>query len=292
MRKTEQKGDVSMNIALTIQEKLKDLRVERGLTLAELSAQTGISSSALGKYEADDFKDISPFSLKTLAKFYGVSTDYLLGLTEQKNHPNTALDELHLSDDMIELLKSGKINNRLLCEVATHEGFKRLMADLEIYVDRIASMQIQNLNAYVDTVRLEIQKRYNPDADDRTMQTLQAAHIQEDSYFTHAIHEDMDVIAKDLREAHKKDFDIAPETNVADDLRKSIADAVSFPGSVEEKKVRVFCNQLGLDYDKLEPDEFSALMKALKKSKLLKTGISQRGRAGLYQKHGKGKRKR
>jgi hypothetical protein len=54
----------------------------------------------------------------------------------------------------------------------------------------------------------------------------------------------------------------------------------------------VFCNQLGLDYDKLEPDEFSALMKALKKSKLLKTGISQRGRAGLYQKHGKGKRKR
>jgi transcriptional regulator with XRE-family HTH domain len=58
-----------MNIALTIQEKLKDLRVERGLTLAELSAQTGISSSTLGKYEVDDFKDISPFSLKTLAKF-------------------------------------------------------------------------------------------------------------------------------------------------------------------------------------------------------------------------------
>jgi transcriptional regulator with XRE-family HTH domain len=46
--------------------------------------ELGISSSTLGKYEADDFKDISPFSLKTLAKSYGVSTDYLLGLTEQK----------------------------------------------------------------------------------------------------------------------------------------------------------------------------------------------------------------
>ena len=45
---------------------------------------TGISKSALGKYEADDFKDISPFSMVELAKFYGVSTDYLLGLTEQK----------------------------------------------------------------------------------------------------------------------------------------------------------------------------------------------------------------
>ena len=73
-----------MQPKLTIQERLKDLRVERGLTLEQLSAETGISKSALGKYEADDFKDISPFSMVELAKFYGVSTDYLLGLTEQK----------------------------------------------------------------------------------------------------------------------------------------------------------------------------------------------------------------
>ena len=74
---------------LSIQERLKDLRVERGLTLEQLAEQTGLSKSALGKYEADDFKDISPFSIVTLAKFYGVSTDYLLGMTETKNHPDT-----------------------------------------------------------------------------------------------------------------------------------------------------------------------------------------------------------
>ena len=76
-----------MQVRLTIQEKLKDLRVERHLTLVELAEQIGISSSALGKYEANDYKDISPFSIVTLAKFYGVSTDYLLGLTEQKKPP-------------------------------------------------------------------------------------------------------------------------------------------------------------------------------------------------------------
>ena len=95
-----------MQPKLTIQERLKDLRVERGLTLEQLSAETGISKSALGKYEADDFKDISPFSMVELAKFYGVSTDYLLGLTEQKNHPNTELDALHLGDDAIEVLRT------------------------------------------------------------------------------------------------------------------------------------------------------------------------------------------
>ena len=36
------------------------MRVERGLTLEQLAKQTGLSKSALGKYEADDFKDISP----------------------------------------------------------------------------------------------------------------------------------------------------------------------------------------------------------------------------------------
>lgn len=73
-----------MNITLTIQENLKDLRVKRKLTLEQLAEQTGLSKSALGKYENDDFKDISPFAIMALAKFYGVTTDYLLGMTEQK----------------------------------------------------------------------------------------------------------------------------------------------------------------------------------------------------------------
>ena len=73
-----------MNAKLTIQERLKDLRVnDRHLTLEQLAEATGLSRSALGNYESNDFKDISPFSIATLAQFYGVSTDYLLGLTDE-----------------------------------------------------------------------------------------------------------------------------------------------------------------------------------------------------------------
>ena len=142
-----------MYLKLTIQERLKDLRVEKGLTLEQLAEQTGISKSALGKYETEEYKDMSPFNLATLAKFYGVSTDYLLGLTEQKNHPNADINNLNLSDDMIDLLESGKINNRLLSEIATHEDFRRLLTDVEIYVDRIADMRINDLNAVLGVVR-------------------------------------------------------------------------------------------------------------------------------------------
>ena len=72
-----------MNIKLTLGERLKDLRVERSLKLETLSEQTGLSKSALSKYESDDVTDLSIYAVTTLAEFYGVTTDYLLGGNRQ-----------------------------------------------------------------------------------------------------------------------------------------------------------------------------------------------------------------
>ena len=157
-------------MALTIQERLKDLRVERGLTLEQLAEQTGLSKSALGSYEADDFKDISHYALIKLAKYYGVTADYLLGQTETISYPNADLADLRLSDEMIDLLKSGRINTALLCELAVHPDFVKLLADIQIYV--IAATQIQNLNAWVDVARAEIMEKYQPGEHDKTAGVL------------------------------------------------------------------------------------------------------------------------
>ena len=120
-----------MYIKLTNAERLKDLRTERPLTLEQLAEQTGISKSALGSYEANDDIELSPFSVTALARFYGVSTDYLLGMTETKNHPNTELHELGLSDGMIELLKSGKLNNKIEKHWRNREPFVTLFANFK-----------------------------------------------------------------------------------------------------------------------------------------------------------------
>lgn len=58
-----------MKCKLSIQEKLKDLRVERGLSLQELSEQTGLSRAALGNYETDDYKEITHKAIVILADF-------------------------------------------------------------------------------------------------------------------------------------------------------------------------------------------------------------------------------
>ena len=133
---------------LTIQERIKDLRNDHGLTLEQLAEQTGLSSSALGNYETNEYKDISHFAIIKLAKFYGVTTDYLLGLSETKKHSKADINSLRLSDEMIELLQQGKINIPLFCELATHKDFPKLLADIEIYVNRFASKVIQFLNSY------------------------------------------------------------------------------------------------------------------------------------------------
>ena len=44
--------------ATTIQERLWELRKDKGLNLEELAQQTGISKSALASYEANDNKEI------------------------------------------------------------------------------------------------------------------------------------------------------------------------------------------------------------------------------------------
>ena len=203
---------------LSIQERLKDLRVERGLTLEQLAEKTHLSKSALGSYEGDNLKDMSHYALIELAKFYEVTVDYLLGRSQTRNHPNADLADLRLSDDMIELLKSGLVDNSLLCELATHPDFPRLMADLEIYVNGVAGKQVQSANVIVDAVSARIMKQHNPGLTDPQLRKLIAAHIDDDSFCRYVIQQDINKIALDLREAHKDDFFSVPEDNPLEDF--------------------------------------------------------------------------
>ena len=281
-----------MQPKLTIQERLKDLRVERGLTLEQLSVETGISKSALGRYEADDFKDISPFSMVELAKFYGVSTDYLLGLTEQKNHPNTELDALHLGDDAIEVLRTGKFNHRLLSELICHKDFQRFMLDTEIYVDRIADMRVNDMNAVLEAVRQMTLMKNGGEENDLHLRTLEVAQIREDEYFGSLIAGDLKDILRDIRSEHRPDTMTADETSLVATVQGQLQDAMNFEGSSEEKKIRAYLATIGLDYDALTKEEFVSLIGILKKSKYMKNPISQRGKARPQMPHGNMKRKR
>ena len=60
----------------------------------------------------------------------------------------------------------------------------------------------------------------------------------------------------------------------------------------EEKQARLLLKSLGIDYDKLTPEEFVTMINILKKSTHLRSCNNQRGKGGLYPTHGKGNKKR
>ena len=263
---TNGKERESMKQEMTIQERLKDLRLERHLKLEELATATGISKSALGSYENEEYKEISHGSLVTLAKFYGVSTDYLLCLTENRNHPNTELTELHLNDDMIELLKSGHINNRLLCEIATHKNFVTLMTDTEIYVDGVATMHFKDFNSLLEVLREQVLSKYQPIEEDTVLKALEALQIQEEDYFCQITHRTWDAILHDIRNVHKDDTDSAPDDSNALKLLKDAQKAMAVPGSYLDVFTALMCMQLQIRYEKLTDQERTALKNIMKKS--------------------------
>lgn len=285
-----------MYTKLSLQEKLKDERVNRHMTLLDLEKATGIGHATLSKYESDNCTDISPFNLAKLAEFYGLSMDYLMGLTENKCHPNTPLYELHLNDSMVKLLKSGRINNRLLCELACHPGFVRLMTDIEVCVDRIADMHIRDMNLLLEQSRQAVISKYHPDDDDINLRTLELAQVSEDLFYSHVIHDDLDAIVKDLRKQHEKDPTTAEaETEaetIAQDMALLLAEALNYEGTADEKRGFLICQVLDIDFDKLTQEDRSAFVRVCKKSPKLKNIISQRGKSSPIPPENKKRKKR
>lgn len=62
-------------------ERLKELRTAANLSQMDLSLKTGISQSAIAKWELNKTEPTAS-AIITLAKFFGESADYLLGLKE------------------------------------------------------------------------------------------------------------------------------------------------------------------------------------------------------------------
>ena len=61
-------------------KRLKELRQEKELSQRELSEQTGISKSTIGRWELG-LEPAFPYVIH-IAKFFDVSLDYLAGLSE------------------------------------------------------------------------------------------------------------------------------------------------------------------------------------------------------------------
>jgi len=274
---------------LSTAERLKDLRVSvMNLSLEELAEKTGLSRSALGKYEADDCGDISSFALITLAKFYGVSTDYILGLTEEKTPASSGTENQYFSQEMLNYLKSNKINRRLLSELIMHKDFRRLMTDLEIVVDRHIDQHIEIIKIMMSSVRTKILEKHEADKEDLYMKTLELDSHAHDIYLAQVIHDDLDAIIRDIRENHLNDINTADPEGIANQEKIKALIELSVNGATLKEVVSQSMKEfVRIPKKKQTPEDADALIRIVSKSDYVQKPKRMRGKVRWFRKKGK-----
>ena len=201
-----------------------------------------------------------------------------MGLTENKNHPNTELQSLHLSDDMVELLSSGKINNRLLCELATHPNFRRLMIDMEICIDQIANMRVEQMNLVLEATRQTVMSKYAPGEDDLYMRTLERGGGGGRGFLYQSKAMRWTASSGTPGNPPQRQNPPPPPPPPRWAARKSLKRRPN-KGPQGEGVIHEFCDRMQIPFEKISSEDFSAFLRILSLSKMLKNPNNMRGKA-------------
>lgn len=97
---------------------LSQLRKERGISQKKASADLGISQALLSHYEKGIRECGLDFVIKC-SKYYGVTTDYLLGVTNNRNGSGNDLLQAFENSDDTGSMKTLATSTRYMLEIAT-----------------------------------------------------------------------------------------------------------------------------------------------------------------------------
>lgn len=230
----------------TLGERLYDLRKNHGFKSTEsLSNAVGIPKSTLNHYENDEKnQSISYINLVKLAKFYGVTTDYLLGATTSDQQTRSDVAELNLTDEAICVLKSGEINNKLLCELMIQEKFPVFLRNIEIFVDNLASKRVVAFNYDVTLLHEQMSKQPTSPDEKKHLDTLKSSQIQADRYFKTVLYEDLDGILEEIRTKHVKNKKDPYNYLQNADISVNIREITKRIGNLDLPKKRAMVKQL------------------------------------------------
>lgn len=113
-----------------LSKRIKYLREEKGLSQKELANYLNISNSTLSQYESGVRVPSDEIKIK-LAKYFNVTTDYLLG---NSNVKNTSLKkDDNLEEEFPEGLKMLRRANKEL----TEEGKKKMLEMAQLFIDSL-----------------------------------------------------------------------------------------------------------------------------------------------------------
>ena len=134
-------------------QRIQDLIKNRKITQAELAEKVGLSNSALSRYLQGGTKNLGDGYIIRIAKYFDVSTDFLLGETDIPDRKNYDIEELGLSADTAKLLYTGKVDASVLNQLVEHPRFPQLLLLLARYRDETMIAGINAMNQVMNFPR-------------------------------------------------------------------------------------------------------------------------------------------
>ncbi|GAB5081358.1 hypothetical protein Osc1_05310 [Hominimerdicola sp. 21CYCFAH17_S] len=75
----------------TVGERLKRVRMQKGIKIGEIAKELGISERAYRNYENNE-RDLSTMTLLKICLYLDISSEYILGISEQTKGPSPIID--------------------------------------------------------------------------------------------------------------------------------------------------------------------------------------------------------
>ncbi len=124
------------NFAERVGRRITGLREREDMTLDELAAKIGVNATTLGRMEKGQTQKIGSDVLVALAREFRVSTDFLLGLTDNiPDRKNYEVNELGLSAQAVRNLYTRRVDVDVVNRLLEHPRFAALTAMIAQYLD-------------------------------------------------------------------------------------------------------------------------------------------------------------
>ena len=147
-----------MAIGANIGARLEHLRARKGVSDAELAKVFGINRSTMGRILKGETEKVSSQMIIDAAQYFGVSTDFLLGLTDMPDPMNHPVESFGLTEGAAKAILSEDVNIGILNRLLENLRFCQLTQTMAYALepDQTAGvMSYDNILAHGESLFLE-----------------------------------------------------------------------------------------------------------------------------------------
>lgn len=184
------------NIPKDLPERIKYLREQKEMSQSDLAKRIGIDSSRLSRIENGEIQKVSDDVVLAIAQIFEVSTDFLLGVTDDPVPSNFHINELGLSVDAAKKIYSGEVDVDILNILIENKDFGTLTKMISAYFTDTTDAAIASQNQILKMVG-EI---LGDAVDDDVLAQINLAKIQNQQNDLIAIQRGFTSILKNIKE--------------------------------------------------------------------------------------------